>query len=167
MDAIAVSRFLPVVAIIIVWIAIKIISPPRIVLHTAVMFCWSAGLLNWLVDIPEQYYGFWHYTEKYPIYSGLPLDLYFSVSLVVGIALPLLYWRVKSFHRNLVIPFLIILPFFFLLQDYILIRATGYAIVVFDSPYWWASDFPSLSVILFGTLLVFNFALRFANKPDE
>jgi hypothetical protein len=159
MDAITVSRFLPLVAIGILFIAVKLISPPRDVLRTAVTFCWSAGVLNYLVDIFEQRYGFWHYTQEYLI-GGYPLDLYFSVCLVVGIALPLLYWRLKSFHPKTVVPFLIVLPFFFLLQDYILIRATGYNIVVFDSPYWWASDFPSLCVILYGTLFVFNTALR-------
>lgn len=163
MDAITVSRFLPVVAIIILFIAVKLISPPRNVLRTAATFCISAGILNYLVDIFEQRYGFWHYTEKYLI-CGIPIDLYFSVCLVVGIALPLFYWWIKTFHKKMLVPFLIILPFFFLLQDYILIRSTGYNIVVFDSPYWWVADFPSLCVILFGTLFIFNLALRRKNN---
>jgi len=163
MNAITVSRFLPLVAIIIVLIAVKLISPPRGVLRTAVTFCWSAGVLNYLVDIFEQRYGFWHYTEEYLIW-GYPLDLYFSVCLVVGIALPIFFWWLKSFYPKRVVPFLIVLPFFFLLQDYVLIRATGYAIVVFGSPCWWLADFPALCVILYGTLFVFHTALRYRHK---
>ncbi|MBN1363218.1 MAG: hypothetical protein JW976_00285 [Syntrophaceae bacterium] len=159
MDTITISRFLPLVAIIIVFLVIKLTSPPREVFRVAFTFSWVAGFLNLLVDIVEQHYRFWHYTEKYLIF-GFPIDLYISVSLVVGIALPLVYWWLKSFHEKMVIPFLIILPFFFLLQDYVLIKATGYSIVVFDSPYWWLADFPSLCVILYGTLFVFNVSLR-------
>ena len=163
MDAITISRFLPLVAIIIVFIAIKLTSPPREVARVAFTFCWSAGILNLLVDIVEQHYGFWHYTAGYLVF-GFPIDLYISVSLVVGIALPLVYWRLKSFHEKMVTPFMIILPFYFLLQDYVLIRATGYSIVVFDSPYWWLADFPSLCVILYGTLFVFSVSLRHKNN---
>jgi hypothetical protein len=163
MDAITISRFLPLVAIIIVFIAIKLTSPPREVSRVAFAFCWVAGFLNLLVDIPEQQYGFWHYAAGYLIF-GFPIDLYISVCLVVGIALPLVYWRLKSFHKKMVTPFLIILPFYFLLQDYALIRATGYSIVVFDSPYWWLADFPSLCVILYGTLFVFSVSLRHKNN---
>jgi hypothetical protein len=163
MDAITISRFLPLVAIIITFLAIKLTSPPREVLRIAFRFCWTAGLLNWLVDIPEQHFGFWHYTPQYLIF-GLPIDLYISVSLVVGIALPLVYWWVKSFHEKMIIPFLMILPFYFLLQDYVMIKGTGYAVLVFDSPYWWLADFPSLCVILYGTLFVFSVALRRKNN---
>lgn len=163
MDTITISRFLPLVAIIIVFLVMKLTSPPREVLRVAFTFSWIAGFLNLLVDIVEQHYGFWHYTAEYLIF-GFPIDLYISVSLVVGIALPLVYWWLKSFHEKMVIPFLIILPFFFLLQDYVLIRATGYSIVVFDSPYWWLADFPSLCVILYGTLFVFNVSLRHKNS---
>ncbi len=163
MDAITISRLLPLVAISIVFLTIKLISPPREVSRVAFTFCWSAGILNLLVDIVEQHYGFWHYTARYLVF-GFPIDLYISVSLVVGIALPLVYWWLKSFHEKTVIPFLIILPFYFLLQDYVLIRVTGYSIVVFDSPYWWLSDFPSLCVILYGTLFVFSISLLHKNN---
>jgi hypothetical protein len=163
MDAITISRFLPLVAIIIVFLTIKLISPPREVSRVAFAFCWVAGLLNLLVDIVEQHYGFWHYTANY-LFFRFPIDLYISVSLVVGISLPLVYWWVKTFHRKMIIPFLIILPFYFLLQDYILIKATKHAIVVFDSPQWWLADFPSLCVILYGTLFVFSVALRHKNN---
>lgn len=159
MDMITLSRFLPLVSILIVLLAIKLISPPREVLRIAFMYCWSAGLFNWLVDIPEQHYGFWHYTSEYLAF-GIPIDLYFSVSLVVGAALPILYWWVKSFHRKMLMPFLMILPFYFLMQDYILITSTKYAIVIFDSPYWWLADFPSLCVIVYGPIIVFSIALR-------
>ena len=164
MDAITISRFLlPIVAISIVFLAIKLTSPPREVSRVAFTFSWIAGFLNLLVDIVEQHYGFWHYTATYLVF-GFPIDLYISVSLVVGIALPLVYWWLKSFHEKTIAPFLIILPFYFLLQDYVVIHASGNSLVVFDNPYWWLADFLSLCVILYGTLFVFSVSLRHKNN---
>jgi len=164
MDTITVFRFLlPLVAISIVFLAIKLTKPPREVLYLALSISWVAGVLNLLVDIVQQHYGFWHYTVDNLIF-GFPIDLYISVSLVVGVALPLVYWWLKSLHRKSVPLFVFALPFYFLLQDYVAISATGNAVITLDSPYWWIADFLSLSVILYGTLIAFNFSLRSKNR---
>jgi len=156
MDTITVFRFiLPLVAISIIFFAIKLTKPPREFLYLALSISWVAGFLNLLVDIIQQYYGFWHYTVGSLIF-GFPIDLYISVSLVVGVAFPLVYWWLKSLHKKFVTLFVFVLPFYFLLQDYVAISVTGNAVITLDSPYWWIADFFSLSVILYGTLIAFN-----------
>ena len=139
-----------------IFLVVKLIKPPKQMLFSALTFCWLAGLLNLIVDFFEQHFGFWHYTLDGLIFS-FPLDLYIAVSFFIGGSLCLIYWWVYSFHKKWLALFLIVLPFYFLLQDYVVISATGRKVIIFDNPYWWAADFVALSIILYGTLLAFNF----------
>jgi hypothetical protein len=135
------------------------------VLLLALQLCWIPGVLNLLVDILEEHYGFWHYTAN-NLFFGFPFDLYVAVSLVIGITLPLVYYCLKVSHPRWVTPLVLLLPLYLLLQDYTVQKITGDAVVVWDSPYWWASDLLALTTITWSTLLIVNyFALR--QKPHD
>ena len=113
------------------------------------------GVLNFLVDVIQQESGFWHYTANYLVY-GYPLDLYITVSLVAGCSIPLFYlWmlKVNSKWRK---PFVFLLPFYFLLQDYVVIKVTDNKVMILDSSYWWISDLVSLTIISWGIIFLFR-----------
>jgi len=111
------------------------------------------------VDVVQFKIKFWHYTVPGTLW-GYPFDLYFAVSLIVGIIIPLVYWQVEHLSQKLVIPFILSLPFYFLFQDYVVIKVTSNKIVFVDSPYWWVGDFFALTIITWGTLFVFHKYVR-------
>lgn len=90
---------------------------------------------------------------------NLPLDWYITVSLIIGIVFPLVYWKVRRFDSKLIIPSVLILNLYLVLQDYTVQKITGDAVLIWQSPYWWISDFLSIAIILWSMILTFNYFL--------
>ncbi|PIR43870.1 hypothetical protein COV24_00420 [candidate division WWE3 bacterium CG10_big_fil_rev_8_21_14_0_10_32_10] len=167
MDTILIFRcLLPIIGFLGVILSVKFIKPPKKILYLSLRLGWIAGVLNLIVDAIQQHFKFWHYTVD-NLYFGFPLDLYVSVSLVVGVVLPLIYWYLQSFNPKRLTLFILILPLYFLLQDYLVTKATGDRVLMLDSPYWWISDFLSLIVIVWGTLFIFNYFLSRINNQNS
>lgn len=160
LDIITICRFLLIpVGIGSIFLVAGLTKPSKEVLYRVLRFCWVAGVLNLLVDIVQKNTGFWHYTADYLI-GGYPLDLYIAVSLIIGVAVPLFYHWLHQFHPQWKMVFVLLLPLYLLLQDYLAITATGTAVISIDSPYWWISDLICVTIIALGTLLVSRIALR-------
>ena len=95
MDTLTIFRVvLPVIAIVIFFLAATLTRAPRYVTSSAVEVCWIAGLISLVADTLADVFHIWHYTLS-PIYYGLPIDFYVAVSLVYGGAVSLIYWRIS------------------------------------------------------------------------
>lgn len=161
-SSITLARFLlPLLGIGSILLVTKLTHPPKKVLQFALELSWIPGVLNLLADIVQERLGFWHYTAS-NLPFGFPFDLYVTVSLILGCTLPLMYYWLKSSRSRLVTPLLIFLPIYLLLQDYTVQKITGGAVLVWDSPYWWISDFIALATITWTTLFVFNYFTTFS-----
>lgn len=132
---------------------------PRKIVYLALFLSPIAGALNILVDIFQQRFHFWHYTFKYLVFN-LPLDFYISVSLMLGVIIPIIYWWIKIKCKNFLVLFLIILPIYFLGQDYLVISLSQETIISLDKASWWLSDLVSLTIIIYGTLIIFQHFLK-------
>jgi hypothetical protein len=155
-DSLTIFRFvLPFIGIGIFALAAKLIKPPKKILLLTLKLCWITYALCFLFDVIGTHYGFWHYTMDHLIF-GLPLDIYLTISLVYGGALLLLYWWLRSYHTKWVTLFIIILPFYGLLRDYLGQKATGSTFLVWDNPYWWIPDFFAYAIALWSVIYVFK-----------
>ncbi len=160
MDVILLFRFLlPIIAIIGFFLTTKWVNPPTNVFKLVLKICWIAGILNLFVDLFQQHSGFWHYSINGLALGLFPIDLYISVSLVVGGIVPLIYWKIRAINNKWIIPFILSTHFYLLFQDYLVTKVAENKVLVIDSPYWWLADFFSLAVILYGTLVVFDYFL--------
>ncbi len=156
MDLITIFRFLLIpIGIGTIFLAVKLIKPPKKIIFLALSLCWVAGGLNLIVDIIQQNFGIWQYAVP-GLVLGYPIDLYVAVSLVLGGAAPLIYWWLRSYQKKWLLPFLFLLPCYLLLQDYLVITLTGNAVIQLQNSYWWLVDFVALIVITWGTLFVFR-----------
>ena len=156
---IIITRFLlPLVSIGIVFVVNKSIKPPKEVFLTALKFCWVAGVVNLIVDIFQEYFRFWHYTINYSIF-GFPIDLYFSVSLIIGIAISVLYWWLIIFHKKYALAIIVLINIYLVLQDYLVFTLGGDLVIVRDNQYWWVIDYISIALIIWITIFVFNYFL--------
>jgi len=142
-------------ALVIFLLVAALVKPPKRILERALGWCWGVGLMNFIVDVVQEHFGFWHYTIG-NLFFSYPIDLYIAASLVVGGAIPLIYWRLQFSHPKWIAPITVLLPFYFLLEDYLVQRSTGSMVVIWDSPYWWSADFISLSFILWVAFFIFT-----------
>ncbi len=146
-----------------IFLVAKLVRAPKYLVTLVFRMCWIAGILNLIVDFFEQKYGFWHYTAN-GLVLGFPLDFYIAVSFFVGGSLCLVYWWVYSKHPKWVVPFMAVLPFYFVFEDYIAVTFTHGLVGKFDSPYWWIADFFCLIIIVWGTLFTFKY---FASRDPQ
>jgi hypothetical protein len=139
--------------------AIYFFKPPRAVALSILSVSWIAGLLNFIVDFVQQHYGFWHYTIR-GIFLGYPLNLYIAVSLIVGGAISITFWRIRTSFPKWVLPFLFLLPAYLTLQDYVFVSLTGNQILRVENPFWWSVDFIALCALSWGTLAATTLSSR-------
>lgn len=156
---IIVRFLLPIIGLSIVLVTKGLIKPPKRVFNTALMFCWVAGVTNFVVDIFEKRLGFWHYTANHLLF-GYPFDLYIAVSLVIGLAIPILYWWLQNFYKSWALFIILILNVYFVVEDSVVFRVAGNAAGIRDSIYWWVADFISIAAIIWISLFVFNYSLN-------
>jgi hypothetical protein len=167
MQALPILRFLlPLLGLGIFAVAAKLIRPPKSILFLTLKLCWVAGTLNLLWDIIGTHYRFWHFTISHLLF-GLPLDLYVTVSLVYGGALLLLYWWLRTKHSGWVPIFVVILPFYGVLRDYLGQKATGATFLVWDNSYWWIPDFFGWATGLWSLIFIFEKLAKAYRLEDD
>ncbi|MGB8310287.1 MAG: hypothetical protein WCE81_00265 [Halobacteriota archaeon] len=161
MDTLTVFRVvLPAIGIVIFVLVATLTRAPRYVTFSALEVCWVAGLISLVADAVANVLHFWHYTLN-PLYYGLPIDFYVTVSLVYGGAVSLIYWRIShSKYKTFALYFVIALPFYGLVRDFFAMRVSGSTFLVWDHPLWWIADFIAWAAGLWTTILVFHLKIR-------
>ena len=149
-----------------IFLAIKLEHPPKRIWHLALKLCWVAGVLNLLTDATQQYFGFQRYTID-GLFLGFPLDLYITISFVVGVGLCLVFWRLEKSHQKWLIWAISILLAYALLEDYLVVKFTNSQVMWVNMPYWIISDFVSISIIILGTLFIFNHFLPHERRAKK
>lgn len=151
---------LPAIGIVIFVLVATLTRAPRYVAYSALEVCWVAGLIGVVADALANVFHIWHYTFS-PLYYGLPIDFYVTVSLVYGGAVSLIYWRINhSKYKALALCFIIALPFYGLTRDFFAMRLSGTTFLVWDHPLWWIADFVAWAAGLWTTILVFRLKIR-------
>ena len=113
MDTLTLLRVvIPAIGIVIFFLVATLTRAPRYVEYSGLEVCWVAGLISVVADTLANVFNIWHYTFS-PLYYGLPIDFYVTVSLVYGGAVSLIYWRIgHSRYKALAPYFVIALPFY-------------------------------------------------------
>jgi hypothetical protein len=146
----------PFVAVGIFVTACILIRPQGYIIKRALIVCWLAGILSLVADTIALNMKLWHYTFANLVF-GLPLDFYFSISMVAGGAICLIFWWLKMEHNKASLPFLLMLPFLGLLGSYVVSVAAGKDFLVWETQLWWIAIFATYAAIFWIELFVFYF----------
>jgi hypothetical protein len=147
--------FLPIIAIAIFVLTVKLTRAPRYVTFSALQVCGIAGFISLAADALANALHVWHYPFS-TLFYGLPLDLYVTVSIVYGGAVSLVYWRIShSRYDAFARYFVIALPFYGVLRDFFVTKVSGTTFLVWDTSLWWIADFASWAAGLWSTIFVF------------
>jgi len=142
LDTLTIFRVvLRVIAIAIFALVATLTRAPRYVTSSALEICRIAGLISLVADTLAEVFHIWHYTLS-PVYYGLPIDFYVTISLVYGGAVSLIYWRISHSKYKAFAPYFVVaLPFYRLVRDFFVMRVSGTTFLVWDHPLWWIADF--------------------------
>ena len=152
--------FLPLISIGIFILIAKLTRAPRYVILSALEVCAIAGLISVMADALATAFHFWHYSFN-PLFYGLPIDFYITVSLVYGGAVSLIYWRLgHSSYKAFAPYFVIALPFYGLARDFFATQLSGTTFLIWDTSLWWIADFAAWAAGLWATIFVFRLLVR-------
>lgn len=128
----------PVLALLLLIVCIKLTRAPQTVIKKVVSVCWVAGVLAAVGDSLAVRLGFWHYVPQTFLF-GLPLELYVAASLVAA-GCGIIIWHLKKGSSPFFPIFLVSVPVLGFLNDLIGNAAIGNTLPVWDSPYWFVAD---------------------------
>lgn len=141
-------------ALVATWLTVRLTRIPKDKLATITTYAGIAGVINLLVDIPQQTLDFWQYRGDFLWLGLFPLDLYLAVSIGIGIGLVSLAWYIRHYFPKALPWFLLLTPVYFYLQDMAFIHISDDLFLEITSPGAYASDLIGVTIITLGTLVL-------------